>query len=220
MFMPAIRLAPKRCFGEGSRRRPAEGRAMPEYAALLRAVNVGGRKLAMADLRTGLTTLGFTGVRTIIQSGNVLFRATRTSPPALERRIEAFVGGSLGIETDVFVRELAELQDAIAANPFRAEAASDPGRLLVMFLRAAPGPDAIDRARAAVRGRERIELTGRHAYVTYPDGAGASTLTNVVLERALGVRGTARNWNTVAKLVTGLTGADAETVRGRKAPSG
>jgi uncharacterized protein (DUF1697 family) len=176
--------------------------------ALMRAVNVGGHnKVAMAELRELFAALGLRNARTLLQSGNCLFDAGRAAPAALERRLERAARERLGLETTFFVRTATEWSVVVAANPFPAEAARDPGRLLVYFLEEAPAPAAADALAAAIRGRERVHVAGRHAWVVYPDGAGRSKLTSSVVERQLSTRGTARNWNTVLKLAALLAAA-------------
>jgi uncharacterized protein (DUF1697 family) len=88
----------------------------------------------------------------------------------------------------------------IAHNPFPDEAERDPARLHVMPLKEAPGEDQVDALQAVITGREVLRAHGREAYIVYPDGAGNSRLTNALIERKLGTRGTARNWNTVLKI--------------------
>lgn len=176
--------------------------------ALLRAVNVGGRILRMADLKEVLTALHLDDPRTLLQSGNAVFgvrgSAANTALAALETRIEKALEVKTGIQSDTFVRTVAEWDAVIAGNPFE-EASSAPARTVVMTLRDAPGPSAMAALTAAIKGRERVHLDGRALYAVYPDGIGTSKLTNVVIERALGTRGTARNWNTVLKLQALLT---------------
>jgi uncharacterized protein (DUF1697 family) len=171
------------------------------YIALLRGINVGGRKkVAMADLRAMLDDLGFASPRSLLQSGNLLFggRARLTGP--LERAIQDAARLRLGLDSQIFVRTADEWDAIVRANPFPGEARRDPGHLLVMCLRQAPSAGQVDALRAAIRGRERVEVRGREAYLVYPDGIGTSKLTNVVLEKHLESPGTARNWNTVLKL--------------------
>jgi uncharacterized protein (DUF1697 family) len=170
--------------------------------ALLRGVNVGGnRKVAMADLRAAVTEMGFTDVQSLLQSGNLVFRAAgRAGGATLERALEHGVEQRLGVGTDFHVRTVAEWEAAIAANPFPAEARRDPGHLLVLFMKEAPTPKAVHTLQAAITGRERVRAEGRQAYLVYPDGAGRSRVTTAVLDKHLGGRGTARNWNTVLKL--------------------
>jgi uncharacterized protein (DUF1697 family) len=173
---------------------------------LLRGVNLAGkRKVAMADLRVVLTGMGFTDVQSLLQSGNVVFRSNRQSGGGLERALEDAVETQLGLRTDVHVRTSAELESVIAANPFADEARRDPGHLLVLFLKAAPMPKAVDALRATITGPERVHAVGKQAYLVYPDGIGRSRLTNAVLDKHLGGRGTARNWNTVLKLAAAAT---------------
>lgn len=174
---------------------------MAARVAFLRAVNVAGRNLvAMSALRQMLDGLGFENGRTLLQSGNLLF-GSAASPARLEAVLERELQQRFGLRTGVMVRTLEELRAAVAANPFPAEARSDPGHLLLLLLKEAPPKGALPALRAAIVGRERVEVTGRHAYLVYPDGVGRSRLTSALIERHLGVSGTVRNWNTVLKLV-------------------
>lgn len=171
------------------------------WVALLRGVNVGGRRpVEMVGLRQLLAELGFDRPRSVLQSGNLVFGAEAREPAAIERDIEAALDRRFGLQTVVFVRSSAEWRRLMAANPFPEAAEHDPARLLVMCLRAAPAAGRLAELRSAITGREQVEIVGRQAYLVYPDGIGRSKLTNAVLERHLGSAGTARNWNTVIKL--------------------
>jgi uncharacterized protein (DUF1697 family) len=173
---------------------------MTTHIALLRAVNLGAHNaVAMADLRDLLARLGFTDPRTILQSGNAVFRSGKR-PPVVERLLEKEAAARLGLATDFFVRTAAEWQALVAANPFPAEAERDPSHLVLMCLKAAPAPEAVAALQGSIAGRELVRAVGRHAYVVYSDGIGRSRLTIAVIERRLGTRGTGRNWNTVLKL--------------------
>lgn len=171
--------------------------------ALLRAVNVGGRVLRMADLKDILVKLRCEDPQTLLQSGNAVFGLSlprgRTGVAAIEAGIEQAILARCAIQSDVFIRTAAEWDAMIAANPFE-EARTDPSHMVLVTLRDSPPATAIKAVRAAIRGRERVHLEGRALYAVYPDGIGPSKLTNTVLERVLGTRGTARNWNTVLKL--------------------
>ena len=174
---------------------------MTVHVALLRAVNVGGQnRIAMADLRALATGLGFANPRTVLQSGNLAFEADG-SGAELEARLESETGNRLGVETDYFVRSADEWRRIVADNPFRDEAADDPGHLLVMPLKATPAKDRVDALQASITGREIVRSGERHLYLVYPDGIGRSKLTAQRIDKALGTRGTARNWNTVLKLM-------------------
>ncbi len=168
--------------------------------ALLRAVNVAGHNpVAMADLRDLVAGLGFSDVQSVLQSGNLVFR-TNGKAGALERLLEAEAKKRLALEADFFVRSAAEWEDVVAENPFHAEARRDPAHLVVVFLKEAPGSGAVKALQAAIVGREVVRAAGKQAYIVYPDGQGRSKLTNALIEKHLGTRGTARNWNTVLRL--------------------
>ena len=171
------------------------------HVALLRAVNVAGHQMiGMADLRGFLTALGFTDVRSLLQSGNLVFRGGAKTSTPLERLLETEAEERLALRTDVFVRTAAEWKAVVARNPFPAEAERDPGHLLVMFLKDAPAAGAVRALQAAIVGREVVRADGREAYIVFPDGVGRSRLTTALIEKHLGTRCTGRNWNTVLKL--------------------
>ena len=179
---------------------------LTRYAALLRGINVGGRKIvAMADVRAAFAALGFANATTILQSGNVLFDAPRAGDAgALERRLTSGAAQHLGLEIGVFVRSAAGLARVVAANPFATEARENPSRVVVMFLDRAADAAKVASLQAGITGPERVAAAGRELYVTYPAGIGTSRLTGAVIERKLGVRGTARNWATVLRLLAGV----------------
>ncbi|HSL69150.1 MAG TPA: DUF1697 domain-containing protein [Longimicrobiales bacterium] len=171
------------------------------HIGLLRAVNLAGiNKVGMADLRELLSGLGFQNVRTLLQSGNVVFENNGGSSAQVEAQLEKAIARTLGVSTTVFIRSAAEWQSIIANNPFVREARDDPGHLLVMCLKREPDDAQATALKKAIVGREVAQVKGRQAYIVYPDGIGRSKLTNAIIEKALGTRGTARNWNTVLKL--------------------
>jgi uncharacterized protein (DUF1697 family) len=174
---------------------------MPTCIALLRAVNLGSHnKVSMADLRAFVEKLGMEDVKTVVQSGNLVFKTATVSTAKVESLLAAAAAKQLGLETDFFVRSAKEWSAIVAANPFPAMAKEDPSHLVMMTLREAPDAAAVKELQAAIKGRETVRTNGREAYFTYPDGIGDSKLTIAVIERKLGTRGTARNWNTVLKL--------------------
>jgi uncharacterized protein (DUF1697 family) len=174
---------------------------MKTYIALLRAINVGGNsKIAMADLQAMLADLGYANPQTLLQTGNLVFQAKESSSEKLEAKLERAAAERLGLQTDLFVRTADEWQQAIAANPFPKEAASDPSHLLIMPLKKAPTKQAVKDLQTAIHGRETVAAVGRELYIIYPDGIGRSKLTNKLIETRLDARGTGRNWNTALKL--------------------
>ncbi len=172
---------------------------MATCIALLRGVNVGGKRMiAMADLRDMLESLGMGNVRSLLQSGNLVFESGR-SPAQLEALLEKESLKRLALATTYFVRTADQWKAVVAKNPFTAEAKSDPGFLHVHVLKESAGAVQLKALEAAIKGRERAKLGTQHAYLMYPDGAGRSKLTTAILDRHLGM-GTARNWNTTLKL--------------------
>jgi uncharacterized protein (DUF1697 family) len=128
---------------------------MSHQVALLRGINVGGRNLiAMSELRELLETLGFVGVRSLLQSGNLIFQGGRRKSPALERLLEAETAKRFGITIDYFVRTGEELDKIIEQNPFRTEAERDPGHLLVLFLKEAAKKEDVRALELAIRSRD------------------------------------------------------------------
>jgi len=172
------------------------------FIALLRAVNVTGyNAVTMVALRNFAADLGLKNVRTVLQSGNIVFEFSgRRSSDRLERQLEQEAARQLGIATDLFVRSRDEWNAMIDANPFQTEARDDPAHLVVMLLKHEATAAAEHAVRSAIKGSERIARGARLLYAVYPDGIGRSKLTNAVIERCLGTRGTARNWNTVLRL--------------------
>jgi uncharacterized protein (DUF1697 family) len=178
---------------------------MTTWIALLAAVNVGGRKIVMAELKALAVELGFESPRTLLASGNLVFAAPGAADE-VEARLEAALAERFGFNCPVMLRSAADWEAVIAANPFPDAARNDPGHLLVTAFKDPVPAEAIERLRAAITGPELVEGRGRELYFVYPDGIGASTLTPALLNRALKVRGTGRNWNTTLKLAAMAAG--------------
>ena len=173
---------------------------MPSFVAMLRGINVGGNTPVKMDaLRSIVSGLGHTEVTTYIQSGNVVFKSRAAAAAKLEHGIEARLKSELGVDVTVIVRTAAELATVIRKNPFLP--AADPATLYVIFLKNAPerkSVAAMDRTHFAP---DEFRVTGREIFARYPNGYGRSKMTGAYFEKALRVRGTARNWNTVNKLL-------------------
>lgn len=177
---------------------------MTVYVSMLRAVNVGGTSRIKMDALCGVyESLGFADVRTLLQSGNVLFRSGLTDRQRLVTRIMQEIERQLDLTVEVILRTLAEVTSIVERGPVLSPRA-DRNKLLVMFL--AGVPDAAAQA-ALVKWhkdkqmKEMLELRGPEIYLYYPDGVGRSKLTSAVIENKLDTAGTARNWNTLVKLV-------------------
>jgi uncharacterized protein (DUF1697 family) len=174
---------------------------MAIHIGLLRAINLPGHnKVNMADLRGLLAELGLEDGKSLLQSGNLVFRSDAGTSTQLEQLLENAAQKRLGLETDFIVRTAADWEAVIAGNPFPEEAQRDPSHLVVMFLKKAPDREHTTSLQRAIKGREVVRIKDRQAYIVYPDGIGRSRLTTAVIEKSLGTRGTGRNWNTVLKL--------------------
>lgn len=169
---------------------------MTAYALLLRGVNLGGSTaLAMSDFRDVLTDLGFTDVRTVLRSGNAVFSASARPD---EAAIEAALAGR-GLRTRCLLLTEADVQAVIDGHPF-ADVADNGSRMQVFFLDA--NPDAAVRAEHDPEALDPwVRVGDRAVYQWCPDGIAKAPLVLPMLDRKWKVLATARNWNTVAKLV-------------------
>lgn len=174
---------------------------MTKHIALVRGINVGGKNMVkMADLKAMLTDLGLDEPRTLLQSGNMVFRSSGLSPRELEEKIEDAAKKTLGLSALFYVRTAAEWDEVIAGNPFAEEAKKDPGHLLVHFFKSELDGKAVTAVADAIKGPEKVKAIGRHLYVVYPDGIGTSTIGKTPGWNKLTAEGSGRNWNTILKL--------------------
>ncbi|MDO6416902.1 DUF1697 domain-containing protein [Sphingomonas sp. BIUV-7] len=167
------------------------------FICLLRAVNVGGRKLVMADLRAAAEAAGFEAFRTYIQSGNLLFSAKGNEAEA-EDAIEALIETAFGLKVIALVRSARHFAEIAEANPFP-EAL--PNQLHLCLTKHPPYSDASATLAARALAGERIALAGGALWIDFARGVGNSKLTPPLLDKAAGSTLTARNWNTVQKLI-------------------
>jgi uncharacterized protein (DUF1697 family) len=177
---------------------------MSVYVSMLRAVNVGGTsRIKMDALRAVYESIGLKDVRTLLQSGNVVFRSSIADRERLVKRIMQEIERQLDLKVEVILRTLTEIASIVERGPVLSPRA-DMSKLLVMFL--ANVPDAAAQA-ALVKWHkssklpEMLELRGPEIYLYYPEGVGRSKLSGAVLENKLNVSGTERNWNTLVKLL-------------------
>jgi len=169
------------------------------YVALLRGINVGkSKRVPMASLRALLEELGYTEVRTLLNSGNAVFTAARATPGKLAPPIERAIFAALGVSSRVTVLSAAEIAEIIAGNPLL-EVADNPSRLLVSVL-----ADPSTRTRLVPLTKENwhpeaFRLGKRASYLWLPRGVIDSRVAKAV-DKALGDGVTARNWATMLKL--------------------
>ncbi len=164
---------------------------MPTFIALLRAVNVGGTgKLPMSDLKQLCESAGFANVQTYIASGNVVFDSAKKAPQ-IKKTLEDALLAYAGKPVQVCIRDAGELAQVLKDNPFPDAA---PNRTMTIFLDNAPPANTLDEMRG--KKDEEVQLGVREIYVSYGEGMGQSKLAIPAARD-----GTARNMNTVAKLV-------------------
>lgn len=170
------------------------------YAAFLRAINVGGHTVKMDHLRALFEALGFTDVRTLIASGNVIFTTTARSTAALEATIERHLHEALGYPVLTFVRSKPQLDAIVALQPFGAH----DGTVLVTFHKEPPTADATRRLLGHATATDAFHVHGHESYW----GGGArmsdSPFFKLGMEKVLGMPGTGRNMNTVRKIADAM----------------
>lgn len=174
---------------------------MATYVSLLRGVNVGGRcRLTMAELRRTLVEIGFSEVRTYVQSGNVVLAAD-AGPEEVRSAIEGALRGVLGLAgASALVRTGEEMAEVAASNPFIA-GRRDPAALHVTFLDGSWTVEELDEIAARWAGNDLVAPGRGAVYLWCPNGYGRTKLGNSLFERELNVVATTRNWRTVSKLV-------------------
>ena len=173
------------------------------HVALLRGINVGGhRKVGMPALAKVFTELGYEGVQTYIQSGNVVFQAHVVDSAEIEAAIEAH----FSFPVQVALRSGAEWILAVKGNPYPLQADADGSKVHLALLSAEPDAEGVASLQAVPRGRDNWHLDGRNLYLDLPNGGGRTRLDHGTLERRLGVGVTVRNWKTVEALGEMLNG--------------
>ena len=167
--------------------------------ALLRAVNVGGRKLPMPELRDLCGEAGLEQVATYIQSGNVIFSSKR-KPAAVEKQLEQAIEQRFGLKVPVIVRTAADWAAYPKSNPFPAAAREEPNRLMLLVSKQAPKAGAEEAIQARATAGEQVKRAGEVLWIHFPEGSGNSKLTPSLIDKAIGSPGTSRNYRTVIKL--------------------
>lgn len=174
---------------------------MSTYIAMLRGINVSGQKIIkMEHLRASFEALGFSEVKTYVQSGNVVFKAAKTSATSLAGKIAKKILADFRFSVSVLIRTTAELGEVLKQNPFAKVAGSEENKLYVTFLSepAPKGAEALLKPLAAKT--EQFQVCGREIYLHCPDGYGNTKFSNNAIEKKLSIEATTRNWRTVNSL--------------------
>lgn len=180
---------------------------MEKYIALLRGINVSGkRKIKMADLRDLLALEGFENAQTYIQSGNVVFSAKGQTVRKLERQISTLIEKQYGFDVPVIVIEASQIKEIMTVNPFLAESAKNLLTLYVAFLSDEPASETIKNIPPGQFLPDRFYIKGKHVFLCYATQYSNSKLNNNFLEKKLKVTATIRNWKTI-KALAAMAGA-------------
>ena len=178
---------------------------MGRMLALLRGINVGGRSLPMAELRSLCGEIGWTDVATYIQSGNLVF-TTSGKPDALEGALEKAIAARFGMEVPVVIRAAAEWRDIVEANPFPEVARETPNWLLLMVGKGPPPRGIEGPMEATGEAGERVRSAGGILWIHYPAGVGRSKLVWPKKYEGEPFVATTRNFRTAVKLRDMLDG--------------
>ena len=175
---------------------------MKTYIALLRGINVSGRKkIKMADLRAHLQELHFQNIRTYVQSGNVIFESMESSPVGVAAMVEKKIQEKYGFDVVALVKMRQELVQVLENNPFLKDRQEDTSRLYVTFLAEHPSRECLKKLEEINYSPEEFILDGKDIYFFSPLGYGKAKMNNNFFEQKLKVAATTRNWNTINKLV-------------------
>ena len=174
---------------------------MTTWVALLRGINVGGKNLLpMTDLARLFEEAGCAGVRTYIQSGNVLFTASRAKAEKLPGLIASGISDRFGYRIPVLLRTVEELGETIRHNPFL-EAGAPENWLHVLFLTNQPDAGRVAALDPRRSPSDCFAVRGREIYLQFPNGVANTKLTNAYFDSRLATVSTGRNWRTVLKLL-------------------
>jgi uncharacterized protein (DUF1697 family) len=172
------------------------------YIALLRGINVGGHTVKMDRLRAQFSDLGFTRVRSYIQTGNVFFDSAEPDPQILRAMIEQHLRGALGYEVPACVRSVDEMERLLAVDPFQGINRTPEMRLAITFL-AAPSTVTLPLPYRTPDGAyEVVAMTPTELFVVWRLQNGRPGNSYSLLERQLGIPTTTRFWHTTAKIVS------------------
>jgi uncharacterized protein (DUF1697 family) len=175
---------------------------MPVVISMLRGVNLAAhRRIKMDALRALYESLDLRGARTYVQSGNVIFSTRERNLTDVAKRIEDGIERTFGFRSDVVLRTAGEMRDVVARNPFVNRPGIEPSKLLVTFLANDPGEEARVKVRSIKTDPEEVRIEGREMYIYFPNGMGRSKLPQTPIEKVLKTTGTARNWNSVTKML-------------------
>lgn len=175
---------------------------MPRVAALLRSVNLGpNKRIAMSALRQVMEQNGYEDVTTYLQSGNVVFTRPEADPETIGEALERLITRSFGLNVRVLVREWEDLKQVVFLNPLK-DVVDNPSRYVVAFLSGTPDPTILREMDTGAFAPDLLVAGRRELYLWCPNGVSESPFTQAYLEKRLKLTVTARNWNTVTRLLS------------------
>lgn len=174
---------------------------MVKYAAFLRGINVGGRKIIrMDELNSFFISGGFTGVKTLIQSGNVVFFSEISDKASVRDKVEAMLLSSLGYPVKSFILSFEELNMISGSDPFKGILKSTKVKFYISLLYAEPSTGLKLPMFSAKKDLELFRIEGNIAYILSHEINGSFGFPNNFVEELTGMKATTRNWNTIEKL--------------------
>lgn len=178
---------------------------MKNYVSLLRGINVGGHnKIKMLDLQELFQSLGYTGVKTYIQSGNVIFQSKIKNSQELEQEIHLKIKKIKGYDVKILVKTKEEWGNIVLNNPFiniNEYQPVDASKLHVTLLSGIPNNEKINYINSLEKKNdEQLIFIDDCVYLFYPNGYGKTKFHNTFLEKKLEVSATTRNWKTTMKI--------------------
>jgi len=175
---------------------------MTTYISMIRGINVGGKRIKMADLRDIYDSLGFESVKTYIQSGNVIFKSDNNNPGDLAEQIQEKIFQTLNYNVEVVIRTMEEFEKVVESSPYTEK---EVEYLHVTFLSDIPTEDKVQTidpgSIKGIKSSEEFIVQSREIYLYLPYGYGRTKLNNNFFEKKLGLNATTRNWKTVNKLL-------------------
>jgi len=175
---------------------------MQTYISILRGINVSGqKKIQMTDLKALYENLKFKNVSTYIQSGNVIFKRKRQSDEVLAKKIQNAIYEKYSFEVPVIIRNVEELKNTIATNPFLKEKNINEEKLHITFLEKLPDKAKVHIIKNIDYSPDKFIIIDKEIFLYCPNGYGITKLSNNFFENNLKVTATTRNWKTVNKLV-------------------
>ncbi len=175
---------------------------MNTYISILRGINVSGKNIIkMEALRNACNSIGFSEVKTYIQSGNIRFKCKKTSPQKLANSLSTLIKKEFKCEVPVLVLELTDMETVLAHNPFLRKHKEDEKNLHVTFLEQTPDKTLVDAISNTNFEPDAFKIMDKVVYLCCPNGYGNTKLSNTFFEKKLKTTATTRNWKTVNELL-------------------